>query len=188
MRILVTVSSRHGATAELATEIGRILRETLDAPVTVDVQLVREVDTVEPYEVVILGSAIYLGHWLDEAAQFARGHAATLRQRAVWLFSSGPVGDVLGLDEDVSAEIDGIVAAIGARDHRVFAGKIDLHHLRGSEHTFVQRLRVPQGDYRDWAAVRTWAGQIARDLEAGRRLVPAETGRQGLSHPSAQGT
>lgn len=36
MKSLVTVSSRHGATAELATEIGRILRETLDAPVTVD--------------------------------------------------------------------------------------------------------------------------------------------------------
>jgi hypothetical protein len=46
-----------------------------------------------PYDAVVLGSAVYAGHWLKPARALADRCAAALRARPVWLFSSGPVGD-----------------------------------------------------------------------------------------------
>ena len=47
MKVLVTAASRHGATAELATEIGVRLRETrTDEPIAVDIRPVGDVETL----------------------------------------------------------------------------------------------------------------------------------------------
>jgi menaquinone-dependent protoporphyrinogen oxidase len=44
------------------------------------------------YDAVILGSAVYVGHWLEAAQRFVEKHRADLVARPVWLFASGPVG------------------------------------------------------------------------------------------------
>nr|WP_245234741.1 flavodoxin domain-containing protein [Streptomyces flavochromogenes] len=43
------------------------------------------------YDGVVLGGALYAGHWTGKARRCARRNAEELRQRPVWLFSSGPV-------------------------------------------------------------------------------------------------
>lgn len=53
MKVLVTAASKHGATAEVAGEIGEILREALrerGEDVVVDVSSPEEVGSVEDYE------------------------------------------------------------------------------------------------------------------------------------------
>lgn len=167
MRVLVTAASRHGSTLELATEIGARLRESLPAPATiVDVRDIDDVDSVAGYQAVVVGSAVYLGQWLDAAKRFAATYGPALRDIPVWLFSSGPVGDPLVPEPGSAVDVGSVVDLLGPVEHRVFAGAIDRSALRFAERTVVRALHVPEGDFRDWAAVREWAVHIAEALAA----------------------
>jgi len=51
--------------------------------------------------------------------------------------------------------------ATKARGHRLFAGKIDKGKLGFGERALLLALRVPEGDFRDWAEIAAWATMIA---------------------------
>lgn len=81
----------------------------------------------------------------------------------MWLFSSGPVGDPPRPEED-PVDVAELVARTKAREHRVFAGRIERSRLSFAEKAIVLALRVPDGDYRDWDEIRAWAAEIADAL------------------------
>lgn len=58
-----------------------------------------------------------------------------------------------------------LMAQAGAREHRLFAGKLDRHRLGFGEKAMAAALRVPDGDFRDWAAIEEWARAIAAALQ-----------------------
>lgn len=165
MKVLVTAASKHGATAEVAGEIGKTLREALreSGDVVVDVLPPEEVGPVEDYDAVVLGSAVYAGHWLEPAREFARRHADALSARPTWLFSVGPVGDPPKPEED-PVDVAEILEATRAREHRVFAGKLDRHALGFAEKAIVLALRAPVGDFRDWEGIHAWTHAVATEL------------------------
>ena len=90
MRVLITAATKHGATGEIAQVIGDALRERGLDPTVLEPE---QVDNVDRYDAVVLGSAVYAGHWLKPARALADRCAPALRARPVWLFSSGPEGD-----------------------------------------------------------------------------------------------
>jgi menaquinone-dependent protoporphyrinogen oxidase len=96
MRILVAVATRHGATREIAENIAAAVDSALtDAAVRSQVEI-RDaglVRSVEGFDAVVLGSAVYMGHWLEPARKLAESFSDELRRVPVWLFSSGPVGE-----------------------------------------------------------------------------------------------
>ncbi|MBX6764552.1 MAG: flavodoxin domain-containing protein [Rubrobacteraceae bacterium] len=166
MKVLVTAASKHGATAEVAGEIGETLREALRGradDIVVDVHPPEELDSVEDYDAVVLGSAVYAGHWMEQAREFARRHANALSTRPTWLFSVGPVGDPPKPEEE-PVDVAQILEATKAREHRVFAGKLDRHALGFAEKAIVLALRAPEGDFRDWEEIRAWARGVAAEL------------------------
>ena len=89
MKMLIAVSSKHGSTAEIAASIGETVRE---AGIEVDVVDAEDVESVAPYDAVIVGSAVHMGRWMGPARDLVNGSADALRTRPVWLFSSGPLG------------------------------------------------------------------------------------------------
>jgi menaquinone-dependent protoporphyrinogen oxidase len=162
MKVLVTAASRYGATGEIAEAIGEVLRERgLDATVGPP-----EAATVDGHDAVVLGSAVYAGHWLKPARELVERQRDALAARPVWLFSSGPVGDPPKPEED-PVDVAELVAATGARDHRVFAGRLLRKQLGFADKAIAVALRVPDGDFRDWTAIREWAAGIADALHAG---------------------
>jgi len=165
VRILVTAASRHGSTGEIAQELGKALRGALPG-MGVDVVPLTRVGSFDGYDAVVLGSAVYFGRWLDEARWQVTAHADALRERPVWLFSSGPVGDTTVPDAE---PVDGaeLARAVGAREHRVFAGRLLREDLGLRERLAVGMVHAPDGDFRDWAAIRAWADRIAADLRVG---------------------
>jgi menaquinone-dependent protoporphyrinogen oxidase len=164
MRVLVSAASRHGSTAEIAERIGSVLREELvDVRAQVDVLPADAVGDIDGYDVLVLGSAVYMGHWLDGARQVALRYAGNGTDRPAWLFSSGPVGDPPRPDEQ-PVDVGSVVAVTGAREHRLFAGALDRGRLGFGERALVAALRAPYGDFRDWAAVEAWARDIADEL------------------------
>jgi menaquinone-dependent protoporphyrinogen oxidase len=162
MRVLVTAASKHEATAEIAAALGKALGAAgADATVLAP----DEVHDLDAYDAVVLGSAVYAGHWLAPAKAFVERLGSALATRPVWLFSSGPVGRPARPDED-PADVPGLMATTGAREHRVLPGRVERQRLGFAERAVVTALRVPDGDFRDWAAVDGFAHDIARELAA----------------------
>ena len=161
MKVLVSAASKHGATAEIADRIGEILR---GYELDVTVAEPSEGLSIEEYGAFVLGSAVYAGHWRQEAKELMERLAGRDPIPDVWLFSSGPLGDPLKPDE-APVDVAAIVEALSPRDHRVFAGKIDKKNLGFGERAILIAVHAPDGDFRDWAAIESWAGGIAESLQ-----------------------
>ena len=162
MTVLVAYATKHGSTEQIAETIGRELRlRGLEA----DVLSVGEVEDVGRYHAVVLGSAVYVGHWLSNARAFVKQHADELADRPTWLFSSGPVGHPLRPADEDAVQIEEVLEAIEPREHRVFPGKLDKSRLDCCEWMLVFALRVKEGDYRNEGEVSAWAREIAASLQ-----------------------
>jgi menaquinone-dependent protoporphyrinogen oxidase len=164
-RVLISAASEHGSTAEIARVIGDTL---VTEHITVDIVPPAEVDSIEDYDAVILGSAIYAGHWLAPAKGFAIRFHDQLATRRVWLFSTGPVGDpsrklVQSMEQD-PADVNRIQRDIEVRGHQIFAGKLDPEALSHAQRASLLVFRGMDGDFRDWAVITRWAMSIAADL------------------------
>lgn len=167
-RILVVVASRHGSTAEIATVLARGVGQSeagTAAGLTAVAMAAEQRPDPSAFDAVVLGSAVYAGRWLDAAREYASAHAAALRSRPVWLFSSGPIGAPV-LAEDEPHDAAPISALTGARAHRVFPGRLDPTRLSFGERAMATAMRAPIGDFRDWDEVRAWAAEIAAEVTA----------------------
>jgi menaquinone-dependent protoporphyrinogen oxidase len=160
MQILVSAASKHGSTREIGDSIAEVLRQK-GCDVTV-----AEPNGAEPevgYDGIVLGSGVYAGHWLKDAKNLAARIAACDPAPPVWVFSSGPLGDPPKPDED-PVDVAGIVELTAPVEHRIFAGKIDKAKLGFGERAIMTAVRAPEGDFRDWDEIASWADTIADAL------------------------
>ena len=188
MKVLVAYASKAGSTKEIAEFIGKTLRER---GVEAEVQDASSVLRPAAYDAFVLGSALYMFHWMKEAKQFVLKNRVALAGRPVWLFSSGPVGlqkvDSKGRDvRDVSVsgpkEIDELSEAAKPRDHHVFFGALygdKVGGAMGLTYRFMRRSKavresMPDGDYRDWKDIEAWANGIADALTTPTSALPAQ--------------
>ena len=160
MRILVVTASRHGSTSGIGEAIATELRGT---GVVVVGRRAEEVATLEDADAVIIGSGVYAGRWLEPAKAFIDRFQAELRQRPVWLFSSGPLGDAQTKD-DIPLDAAPMIEKSGACGYRVFAGRLAREDLGLAERAIVKVVHAPYGDYRNWTEISAWAQEIAGAL------------------------
>jgi len=156
VKVLVCAASKYGATSEIARAVADVLAEK---GLEVLVVPPDQAGAVEEFDGVVLGSAVYRGHWMKSARELAEGSAAALAARPVWLFSSGPVSE-----PPKPADVTKILHATKARDHRIFAGKLARKHLTFPDRAMASAVRAADGDFRDWAEIRAWAAGIADTL------------------------
>jgi menaquinone-dependent protoporphyrinogen oxidase len=164
MTVLVAYASKHGSTEGIAHAIADQLRER-GSPT--DVSSVDDVEDLGDFEAVVLGSAVYAGSWMREAVDFAQQHAEKLVGLPVWLFSSGPLGTEVEDDEEQPRQLAELRGLIGPIDHRVFFGALDRGKLGFGERMMVKAVKAPEGDFRDWDAISSWADEIAEQLGVG---------------------
>ena len=160
MDVLIAVASKHGASLDIGEAIASELRS---AGVQAHLESAEAVASLQGHDAVVLGSGVYARHWLAAARDFVDRFEDDLRARPVWLFSSGPVGDPPKPLED-PAEVPAISDRVSARGHRLFSGRIDKSELGLGEKAILKVARAPEGDYRDWPAITTWASEIAAAL------------------------
>lgn len=162
MHVLITVASKYGATREIAERIERALEaEGVDASI-IEPSYTANIDG---FDASVLGSAVYMGHWMKPMREFVERHAASLAQRPVWLFSSGPIGDPPKPPEE-NVDVSEIEALTKSRGHRVFTGKLERKQLGFADRAIATALHAPDGDFRDSAAIEAWAREIAGALRA----------------------
>jgi menaquinone-dependent protoporphyrinogen oxidase len=99
---------------------------------------------------------------------FVERFGADLAQRETWLFSSGSIVGDPPVAEDPNALRSGLaerlVERTQAREHKLFAGKLDKGRLGLLEKAAVRAAHASDGDYRDWGDVDRWAAEIAAEL------------------------
>ncbi|MGN6275337.1 MAG: flavodoxin domain-containing protein [Solirubrobacterales bacterium] len=165
MSILVAYASKRGSTAEIAETVAATLRR---AGLGVDLESVETVKSLEPYDAVVLGSAVYMKRWRGDARHFLKKHRKALRQMPFWVFSSGPVGDP-GNDNPTWTEPPKLAEKIeemGGRGHVVFGGSLPLQPRGMLERAMVEGTPKQYRDRRDWTEIREWAVQVASVLVA----------------------
>ena len=166
MKVHVVVASKHGSTAEIAGAIGDTLRDRhLEVAVHELVDHGHAELDLDDDDAVVIGSAIYAGEWLRHARRFVHDHADELEGHPTWLFSSGPLGDGPSqpIDPVSFAHLQERTHAVG---HRIFTGKLDRSDLGFAERALAAAVRAPEGDFRDWSAITSWATSIADSLDA----------------------
>ncbi|WP_432877267.1 flavodoxin domain-containing protein [Kribbella sp. CA-245084] len=164
-KVLIAYASKTGATAEIAEAIGDELRTHGHDVDVLDVATVRG---IEPYDAVVLGSALYIRRWQKDAVRFLRHHIDELRTRQVWLFHSGPVGPDKDQDETMPPAVRHLAHEIGATPAVTFPGRLEQATAKGflARHLATGNLA---GDSRDWAKIRAWAADISAALDATER-------------------
>lgn len=162
MKILLTSSSRHGSTDEIATVVAEQLRA---GGLEVDVRRPELVDDVDGYDAFILGSAIYMTRWTQEATDFTERFQQKLSTKPVWAFSVGLSGLPQGRISDPH-RIGPVLLSLDVENHVTFAGRFDPVHLSLRERTIARMGGAAEGNYIDAEAVRSWAGTILQALTA----------------------
>ena len=129
----------------------------------VDIDEVRDLGSYDAY---VVGSGIYLGNWLKEARRFIDTHAPELAERPTWLFASGSIVGEPPVDDDPNALRAGLVERLvettNAREHKLFAGKLDMSKLGLLEKAAVRGARARK------ATPRLGRGRALGDRHRGR--------------------
>jgi menaquinone-dependent protoporphyrinogen oxidase len=165
MTILVAYSSKRGSTAEIAETVAATLRRE---GLGVCLEPVEAVASLDRYDAVVLGSAVYMKRWRGDAKHFLKKHRKALRQRPFWVFSSGPVGDPAKDDPDwiEPPKLAEKVEDMGGRAHVVFGGCVPAEPQGFMERAMAEGVPKEYRDRRDWDEIRGWAQQIAAELAA----------------------
>ena len=167
MKLLIAYASKYGSTAEIADVIGKELQKR---QYEVEVKAVDDVGNLAGYDGFVIGSGLYAGGWIKNAADFLHTNRELLARRPVWLFSSGPTGegdpnDIMGgwtFPEDLAE----VREKINPKNIILFHGHIDPDKLNSAEKMILKSVNATVGDFRDWLVIRGWARTIDLDLQA----------------------
>jgi menaquinone-dependent protoporphyrinogen oxidase len=159
--VLIAYASKYGSTGGVADAIGK---ELCSKEVATDVMLIKDAGRVGSYQGVVIGSPIYMGKWMPEALDFVKKNRDILRQLPVAYFLvcitlSHPTeknrAEVLSYMDPILKAVPEIKpVGIGT-----FAGALDYSNLSWLNKKILKSKGAPEGDFRDWNAIRTWARQ-----------------------------
>lgn len=165
--ILVAYATRADSTREVAEFVGRALAELHTA---VEVRPVNKVKDIRPYQAVIIGTAVRMGKIMPEAVSFAQKHALNLRQKPAAYFTV-----CLTMKEDTpenrataAGYLEPLCDIHTPVSLGLFGGRVEYARLGPLFRFFFSRDKtgaVPEGDWRDWDAIRNWALALATALE-----------------------
>jgi menaquinone-dependent protoporphyrinogen oxidase len=163
-RVLVAYATCCGSTGEVAKAVGKAL---INHGAQADVRPVEKVTDISPYDAVVVGSAIQRSRWLPEALEFVEGNRRTLRDLPLAYFLTcltlyqdteknrqkalSYLGPVLEGSPEVKPLAIGLFAGVLDYGKLSFPMRVIMKHK-------MKKSGVPEGDFRDWGAIRGWAG------------------------------
>lgn len=163
--VLVAYATKYGSTKEVAEAVAATLREHgLEA----EFRPAREVHSLDGYGAVVLGAALYMGRWHQDARTFLRRHHKALLRLPVAIFALGPLSAAEKEKLGSRAQLDRALKAfywLTPISIDVFGGAIDPTRLH------FPFNHMPKGDARNWTAIRDWASLLVPSFWPARQLV-----------------
>lgn len=169
-KVLIAYSSYCGSTGGVAEAIGQAL---CDLGAQAEVRFIKNVNSLSSFDAVLLGSSVRSASWLPEALAFAeknQGHLARIPV-AYFLTCLALVKDSEDSRRLARSYFDPVLkAAPAVRPVALgeFAGVLDYSKMNFMYRMIMQSKMkdkgVPEGDYRDWNAIRAWAEGLGAPL------------------------
>lgn len=170
-RILVAYATAAGSTQEVAAAVADTLRE---GGAQVDLCAVKEVRDLEGYGALVLGSAIRGRQVLPEALEFAQRHASALGALPVAYFivCATLQEDTTEHRQSVNRYLEPLRRIKEPVSEGLFAGRIEYRTLHPLMRWTMKLMKAPEGDWRDWPAIRAWAAALALRLARPAPVAP----------------
>lgn len=162
--ILVTYATRYGSTQEVAEKIAETLQQS---GLTVDIQPVKQVQTLDGYRAVVIGAPLYMSNWLKKARDFLSRHHAALEEMPVAVFALGPTEDKEKDWTETQEQFDKVLSKytwLKPVTVNLFGGKFDPAQLTFPFNLIPGLKRMPVSDIRDWKAIQAWANSLPERL------------------------
>ncbi len=166
-KVLVAYDSRLGSTAEVAKFMGSVLSEHGAA---ISVKPLSQVNDLDAYDSVIIGSAIRYDRWLPDAIAFVRENRTTLSNVRVSFFFTcltlaKPTPAAILKAEGYADKLRSLAPEVKPFAVGGFAGVLQFARIPWPARLVLRLLSVAtgvkEGDYRDWQSIRSWAqGQL----------------------------
>jgi menaquinone-dependent protoporphyrinogen oxidase len=171
-KVLVAYASYCGSTGGVAEAIGKVL---CDRGAVVDVRLAKSVGDISSYHAAVIGSATRSASWWPEAISFVKGNEKMLSRIPVAYFLTC-LALYKGTEESrrvARSYMEPVLKAapdVKPIDIGLFSGALDYSKMNLMYRTVMKykmgKKGVREGDYRDWTAIRTWAGDLGSTLLA----------------------
>lgn len=161
-KILVAYATKCGSTAEIATAITEIL---CAGELSAELKRAGSVKSVEGYQGVVLGTAIYMGSPLKEAANFIEKFGSQMADTPLAIFDvSLTMKEATPENQRIALEyLKSISDIIPPVKSGAFSGRISLATLPPLYRMFAQADQegvLAEGDYRDWKVISSWAEEL----------------------------
>jgi menaquinone-dependent protoporphyrinogen oxidase len=164
-KILVTYSTRTGATKGVSEAIGQTLTALGE---NVDIIPMQEVSDLRRYKAVVAGSAIQAAKWLPEAMDFIQANKTELNRKPFAAFMvcmtlAMPKGE--SYRDKIGSWFDPVRNLVTPVSEGIFSGTLDVNKIPVFSERLKFRLSVmfgvwKEGDHRDWEAVRVWSKDL----------------------------
>jgi menaquinone-dependent protoporphyrinogen oxidase len=150
-RVLVAHASKYGSVEEVARFVGAVLR---DEGADCDVVAAREPLHLQGYDLVVLGTGLYMTRLHRDARRFLRRHHGELAHLPFAVFAMGPLSEEPAEREKVRPQLErglGRYPDLAPVATEIFGGVIDPDKMP------FPFNRMPAGDHRDWDEIRRFA-------------------------------
>ncbi len=153
-RVLVAYASKYGSVEEVARFLAGVL---CDEGAACDVVAAREAPRLDGYDLVVLGTGLYMSRLHRDARRFLRRHKDELVHVPFAVFAMGPLSN----DPEEKAKVwpqleHGLerYPEIAPVASEIFGGVIVPEKMP------FPFNRMPAGDHRDWEAIRAFAASL----------------------------
>jgi menaquinone-dependent protoporphyrinogen oxidase len=154
--VLVAYATKRGSTREVAADVARVIRQS---GVEVEIVPAREVKSLDRYQAVVIGGALYMGRWHKDARKLLKRYRSQLVSLPLAVFAMGPK----------TSEPEALAGA-GAELARALHDAPEVHPFAtavfGGVFSFGKKHAV---DARDWKAIENWADEVVRGLSGRSR-------------------
>jgi menaquinone-dependent protoporphyrinogen oxidase len=150
-QVLIVHASKYGSVEEVARYVAAILR---DEGATCDVAAAQDAVDLEGYDLIVLGTGLYMGRPHRDARRFLRDHHAALAHQFFAAFALGPLSNDPDEKDKVRPQLEHVLARYPELDPAataIFGGAIDREKLS------FPFNHMPEGDHRDWDEIRSFA-------------------------------
>jgi menaquinone-dependent protoporphyrinogen oxidase len=161
--VLVAYATKYGSTRAVAEAIAARLRER---GVTIDVRAAGDVDSLDGYDAVVFGGALYFFRLIREGRRFLSRHRKALSGMPVAVFGMGPIEDTEEQYVDARKHLEKSLdknESISPVAVTVFGGAFDPTGLRFPDANPAMK-KLPPSDLRDWEAIEAWADSLPEAL------------------------
>jgi len=158
-KVLIAFATRYGSTKEVAKLIADKIK---DREIEAEISNVIDISSLKGYDVVIIGSPIYMGKWLKEGVDFVQQFSESLNQVPVALFT---VGVTLKDKNEKNIRIaeksfDVLLPYTNPVMTGVFAGKIDKRNMNFIDKQILKLVKAEEGDFRNPDEISVWTANL----------------------------